>query len=84
MCLCDVESKTGHLPHLPYNFAPDVIFLLFSMNRATLMNTEHYELQLAEKVERLKTMMAPIRQWNLRYLPHQNLIIVCAQNFSMA
>lgn len=59
MCLCDVESKTGHLPHLPYNFAPDVIFLLFSMNRATLMNTEHYELQLAEKVERLKTMMAP-------------------------
>ncbi len=34
-------------------------FLLFSMNGAILMNTEHYALQLAEKVERLKMMMAP-------------------------
>lgn len=29
------------------------------MNGAILMNTEHYALQLAEKVERLKMMMAP-------------------------
>lgn len=51
--------KTGHLYRLPYNFAPDAIFLLFYVYGAILMHTEHYELQLAEKVDRLKTMMAP-------------------------